>query len=69
MTETTETHHRVQGMTCGHCERSVREEVEGLTGVQSAVVDRTDGTLVVRGTAGRDELRAAVHAAGYTLLD
>lgn len=69
MNQTTETHYRVQGMTCGHCELSVREEVEELDGVQSAVADRASGSLIVRGAAERDEIRQAVKTAGYTLLD
>jgi copper chaperone len=69
MSQTIETSYRVQGMTCGHCELSVREEVEELEGVQSAVADRANGSLVVRGSAERDEIRQAVKTAGYTLLD
>ncbi|MEV4419332.1 heavy-metal-associated domain-containing protein [Patulibacter sp. NPDC049589] len=69
MSQTTETTYRVQGMTCGHCELSVREEVEELEGVQSAVADRVSGSLTVRGSAERDQIRQAVKTAGYTLLD
>ena len=69
MSRTTETSYRVQGMTCGHCELSVREEVEELAGVQSAVADRASESLIVRGSADRDQVRQAVTAAGYTLLD
>lgn len=69
MSQTTETTYRVQGMTCGHCELSVREEVEELEGVESAVADRTSGSLIVRGGAERDQIRQAVETAGYTLLD
>ncbi|MEV4422147.1 heavy-metal-associated domain-containing protein [Patulibacter sp. NPDC049589] len=69
MSQTTETTYRVQGMTCGHCELSVREEVEELGGVESAVADRANGTLIVGGSAPHDEIRRAVKTAGYTLLD
>lgn len=69
MSQTTETRYRVQGMTCGHCELSVREEVEELKGVQSAVADRASESLIVRGSAERDEIRRAVKTAGYTLVD
>ena len=56
----------VQGMTCGHCELSVRDEVEELAGVSSVDADRTTGRLVVRGEAIDDAaVRAAVEAAGY----
>ena len=55
-----------EGMTCGHSELSVREEVEELTGVQSAQADRASGRLVVRGERIDDDaVREAVAAAGY----
>ncbi len=55
----------VEGMTCGHCELSVREEVEELDGVESAQVDRTTGLLTVRGDVDDAAVRAAVADAGY----
>lgn len=57
----------VKGMTCGHCEHSVREEVEALVGVESAMADRTSGRLTVRGDVDAAVVRAAVEAAGYTV--
>lgn len=59
--------YRVQGMTCGHCEMSVREAVEALDGVDSAAADRTSGELFVRGSADQDRVRAAIAEAGYSL--
>ncbi len=55
----------VEGMTCGHCELSVREEVEELDGVESAQVDGTTGLLTVRGDVDDAAVRAAVADAGY----
>lgn len=57
----------VEGMTCGHCELSVREEVEQLAGVESAQADRATGRLTVRGDADDTAIRAAVQAAGYEM--
>jgi copper chaperone CopZ len=63
---TTEKTYTVEGMTCGHCELSVREEVEELTGVESVQADRATGRLVVRGEQIDDQaVRQAVEAAGY----
>jgi len=63
---TTEKSFTIEGMTCGHCELSVREEVEELDGVESAQADRRTGLLVVRGERVDDEaVREAVEAAGY----
>ncbi len=65
---TTEKTYTVQGMTCGHCELSVREEVEEVAGVDSVKADRSTGRLVVRGESIDDEaIRQAVEAAGYEL--
>jgi len=55
----------VEGMTCGHCELSVREEVEELAGVESAQTDRTTGQLIVRGDVDDEAVREAVETAGY----
>ncbi|MGI8411609.1 MAG: heavy-metal-associated domain-containing protein [Solirubrobacteraceae bacterium] len=65
---TSEKTYTVRGMTCGHCELSVREEVEELAGVDSARADHSSGRLVVRGESMDDDaIRRAVEAAGYEL--
>ena len=61
----TEKTYTIQGMTCGHCELSVREEVEELAGVESARADRATGQLTVRGDVDDATVREAVEAAGY----
>jgi copper chaperone len=69
MTAPTEKTYVVQGMSCGHCELSVREEVEELDGVEAARADHTTGSLVVRGADVDDAaVRDAVVAAGYRLV-
>ena len=60
-----ETTYTVNGMTCGHCVLSVREEVGELDGVTAVHVDLPSGRLVVRGTADAAAVRAAVAEAGY----
>lgn len=58
----------VEGMTCGHCEMSVREEIEELSGVESAQADHKTGLVTVTGEQVDDEaVRVAVEAAGYTV--
>ncbi|GAA4672424.1 heavy-metal-associated domain-containing protein [Nocardioides nanhaiensis] len=59
----------VTGMTCGHCEASVREEVGELDGVEQVTADHTTGEVVVTSTQplDRDAVRAAVEEAGYAL--
>ncbi len=38
---------KIQGMTCGHCERTVTQVLEGAPGVRSARVDLGGGRAVV----------------------
>ena len=59
----------VQGMTCGHCVVSVREEVSEVTGVERVAVDLDSGRLDVRGDDFDDDaIRAAVADAGYEVV-
>jgi copper chaperone CopZ len=60
----------VSGMTCGHCEKAVTEEVSAVPGVASAVADASAGRLTVTATAPLDDeaVRAAVDEAGYELV-
>lgn len=59
---------QVTGMTCGHCETSVREEVSEIPGVQVDEVDHGSGTLRVSSDQPVDEaaVLAAVAEAGYS---
>ncbi|WP_462417858.1 heavy-metal-associated domain-containing protein [Kytococcus sp. Marseille-QA3725] len=62
------TEYTVTGMTCGHCEMSVREEVGEVPGVQEVQVSHETGRLTLTGS---DEVRddavlAAVEEAGYS---
>ncbi|MDQ0643473.1 copper chaperone [Microbacterium murale] len=60
--------YQVTGMTCGHCEMSVREEVSQVTGVQDIQVSAQTGKLVVSsaGDLDDDKILAAVEEAGYS---
>lgn len=60
----------VSGMTCGHCERSVREEVSEVSGVQDVDVSAATGTLVVTSSVPVDdaEILRAVDEAGYSAV-
>jgi copper chaperone CopZ len=56
----------VEGMTCGHCVLSVREEVSEVPGVSGVTVDLETGRLTVRGEGVAVEaVKAAVAEAGY----
>ncbi|PCE16390.1 heavy metal transporter [Microbacterium sp. SZ1] len=65
MTTTTYT---VTGMTCGHCEGSVRSEVSKLPGVSAIDVSAASGRLVIASESPLDDaaVLAAVDEAGYS---
>jgi copper ion binding protein len=60
----------VRGMTCGHCQRAVTEEVGRVEGVRDVAVDLAGGTVTVTvdRPVDRAEIAAAVDEAGYTLV-
>ncbi len=64
------TEFQVTGMTCGHCEMSVREEVAKVAGVESIDVSAQTGRLVVTSAApvDADAVIAAVDEAGYRAI-
>ena len=65
MTDNTESTYRVEGMSCGHCEAAVRDEVGKLGGVEAVEVDLASKQVVVRGEFEDADVRAAIAAAGY----
>jgi len=55
----------VEGMSCGHCEESVTEALEGVDGVESATADRERSSATIEGVADASALVEAVREAGY----
>ena len=63
----------VTGMTCGHCEAAVRDEVgrlDGVTAVEVDLVPAGSSVVTVTSDTAPDEaaVRAAVDEAGYELV-
>lgn len=67
----TTTTYQITGMTCGHCEMSVREELGEIDGVTSVTASHEAGSAVVESAAPLDiaAVRAAIEEAGYELVD
>ena len=61
---------QVTGMTCGHCEMSIREEVAEVPGVEDIQVSAQTGVLLVTGSDSLDDAQilAAVAEAGYSAV-
>lgn len=64
MSETLE--YTVSGMSCAHCVKAVSDEVGGVPGVDSVVIDLDTKGVVVHGEGLDDAaIRAAIDEAGY----
>lgn len=69
MTENVKTKNfKVSGMSCGHCENAVKEELSELVGIEKIDVSAQSGELkVTLSQAVSDEqIIAAVEEAGYS---
>lgn len=56
----------VPGMTCGHCEAAVKQEVGSVAGVAGVAVDLDTKDVTVTGTElDREAIVAAIDEAGY----
>ena len=55
----------VEGMSCAHCEATVVDALESVTGVTTASADHEAATATVEGDATIADLLAAVDDAGY----
>lgn len=59
----------VKGMTCGHCEKAVKEALTELDGVNSVDVNIETGKVLVVGEGMKDaELEHAVIESGYEVI-
>lgn len=59
---------KIEGMTCDHCARAVRQALEGVSGVETASVDLLLGHATVEHdeNVSTDDLEDAVNEEGYT---
>jgi copper chaperone len=60
----------VEGMSCAHCEATVEEELNALSGVERSNADFERGTVEVRYDESRvttADIKNSVQEAGYTL--
>lgn len=64
----TTTEFQVTGMTCGHCEMSIREELSEVKGIEDIQVSAQTGKLTVKRSDSVDDAQilAAVAEAGYS---
>lgn len=58
---------QVQGMTCGHCERAVKQAVAQVDAQATTTVDLATGRVVVQSSSTREALAQAIREEGYTV--
>ena len=60
---------KVRGMKCQHCAANATKALEGLDGITNVSVDLERGEISFDGQAPMEEIRAAIAAKGYTVVD
>ena len=55
----------VHKMTCGHCERAIRNEIEDLDQAAMVTVDLEQKIVTVNSTFSAAEIQQAIELAGY----
>lgn len=57
----------VTGMTCGHCEKSVKQAILALDPQAQVVIDRSHNLVEVSSDQPRDKIAASIAEEGYTV--
>jgi copper chaperone CopZ len=60
--------YEVTGMTCGHCQQAVENEIGGVAGVTGVDVDLATGRVEVHGDIDDTAVRGAIEEAGYAAV-
>jgi copper chaperone len=57
----------VTGMTCGHCEKAVRQAILGVDPQAEVAIDRSANQVEVQTSAAREALSHAIAEEGYAV--
>jgi copper chaperone CopZ len=61
---------KIEGMSCGHCEKRVKNALEEIEGVKVITISASEDQAVVEAEGVEDiKLIEAVEEAGYTLKE
>ena len=58
----------VEGMTCGHCEKAVKQAVLAVDQTAQVVIDRSSQQVQVDSTSPREVLAKAIADEGYRVV-
>ena len=56
---------KVQGMTCGHCEKAVTQAVKSVDPQAKVTIDRPAGKVEVQSSEPREAIARAIAEEGY----
>jgi len=59
---------QVQGMTCGHCEMSIKKAVLRLDAQAQIQIDRSNNKVVVQTEQPREAVTSVIAEEGYVVL-
>jgi copper chaperone len=60
---------KIEGMQCQHCVATVTKTLQAIGGVSNVRVDLANKTAVFDGTPDPEEVKQAVAAKGFTVVD
>ncbi|MCF6186308.1 MAG: cation transporter [Desulfobulbaceae bacterium] len=60
---------KVEGMKCQHCVGNTKKALEELVGISNVNVDLEKGEVSFDGEAAMEDIKAAVAAKGFTVVD
>lgn len=58
---------KVEGMTCGHCERAVQQALQAVDAQAQVSIDRANQKVTVVSQSDAASLMAAMQEEGYTV--
>ena len=58
---------KVEGMTCGHCERAVQQALQAVDAQAQVSIDRANQKVTVVSQSDAASLMAAIQEEGYTV--
>jgi copper chaperone CopZ len=60
----------VSGMTCSHCEATVKKHLEALNGIEEVQADNKSGTVQISGSRiDLEKVKDTISGLGYQFLD
>ena len=59
----------IEGMSCGHCVKHVKDALEELQGIDTVKVDLENKQAVVEGNASDETIKEAIEEAGYDVIN